>query len=59
MNWAEIELTGWGRAARSRANACRPERTPELAQAVASATVPTGIIARGAASLCFTEMPSS
>ena len=48
MNWAEIELTGWGQAARSRANACRPERTPELAQAVASATAPTGIIARGA-----------
>jgi decaprenylphospho-beta-D-ribofuranose 2-oxidase len=48
MNWAEIELTGWGRSARVRSMACRPERANELAAAVASATVPGGIIAYGA-----------
>jgi decaprenylphospho-beta-D-ribofuranose 2-oxidase len=48
MNWAEIELTGWGRSARAPTMACRPERAAELAQAVAAAGEAGGIIAHGA-----------
>ncbi len=33
MNWADIELTGWGRSSRARVTACRPERAAELSAA--------------------------
>src|SRR5262245_48804843 len=48
MNWAEIELTGWGRSSRAPVTACRPERASELALALAQASTPGGIIAHGA-----------
>ena len=37
MRWREVQVTGWGRAQRARALACRPERSSEVSAALEEA----------------------
>lgn len=48
MNWKETTLTGWGRTARARTLACRPERGREVTRALGAREAEHGIIAYGA-----------
>ncbi|HSK39731.1 MAG TPA: FAD-binding oxidoreductase [Arenibaculum sp.] len=48
MNWKEMTLTGWGRAAKARTLACRPERSREVARALSASEAKPGVIAYGA-----------
>ncbi len=48
MNWASVDLTGWGRTSGGGMTACRPERISEARMRVREATPGAGLIAHGA-----------